>query len=56
MIAALMLGVGIGTFVVAPLRGSLPLAELYLLSALYPLTALVLAFVTLRVRWTRPSP
>ena len=43
MIAALMIGVGIGSYVIGPLRASLPLERLYLYSALYPAGAFILA-------------
>jgi fucose permease len=43
MIAALMLGVGIGSFVVGPLRGWLTFENLYRLSALYPAAVLGIA-------------
>lgn len=43
LIAALMLGVGLGSFMVGPLRASFALADLYRLSAVYPACALVLA-------------
>lgn len=42
LIAALMVGVGLGSFVVGALRTMLPLEQLYLLSACYPLLVLVL--------------
>ena len=45
MIAALMTGVGIGSFVIGPLRASLRLADLYLYSAAYPAGALALALL-----------
>jgi fucose permease len=53
MIAALMVGVGLGSFIVGPLREWLALEQLYQLSAVYPLTALVLAVFVLQPR-TRP--
>jgi fucose permease len=40
--AALMVGVGLGSFAIGPLRGGTSLATLYGLSALYPLGALAL--------------
>jgi predicted MFS family arabinose efflux permease len=43
LIAALMLGVGTGSFVIGPLREWLSFEQLYRLSALYPATAIVLA-------------
>ena len=55
--AALMVGVGVGSFVVGPLRGAVSLSELYQLSAGYPLLALGLCvWVTTAVkRLERPS-
>jgi predicted MFS family arabinose efflux permease len=53
MIAALMVGVGLGSFIVGPLREWLPLEQLYQVSAVYPLAALVLAAFVLQPR-TRP--
>jgi fucose permease len=50
MVAALMVGVGLGTFVIGPLRSALPLEHLYRLSALYPLLVLGLALVLLGSR------
>jgi predicted MFS family arabinose efflux permease len=44
MTAALMLGVGLGSFTVGPLRSVCSIGQIYLLSALYPLSALALAF------------
>jgi predicted MFS family arabinose efflux permease len=44
MTAALMLGVGLGSFTVGPLRSVCSIGQVYLLSALYPLSALALAF------------
>lgn len=48
LIAALMVGVGLGSYVVGLLREMLPLERLYQLSALYPAAVLVLAGVLLR--------
>jgi predicted MFS family arabinose efflux permease len=48
MIAALMVGVGVGSFVFGPLREVLSFAPLYRLSALYPALALLLAFLAVR--------
>ncbi len=42
LIAALMLGVGTGTFVIAPLRAELSLARLFQWSMLYPLIVITL--------------
>jgi fucose permease len=47
MVAALMAGVGLGTFVIGPLRSALPLEQLYAWSSLYPLSALILGLVLL---------
>ncbi|MDX1487547.1 MAG: MFS transporter [Acidiferrobacterales bacterium] len=44
MIAALMIGVGLGSFIIGPLRQWLTLEQLYQVSTIYPLAALVLAF------------
>lgn len=49
MIAALMIGVGLGSFVISPLRQWLTLEQLYQGSTIYPLAALALAF--LAVQW-----
>ncbi len=43
LIAALMVGVGLGSFVIGALREWLPLEHLYRVSAAYPLVALILA-------------
>ncbi|MBI4849684.1 MAG: MFS transporter, partial [Nitrospirae bacterium] len=43
MIAALMSGVGIGSYVIGPLRSSFTIERLYQLSALYPISVFVLA-------------
>ncbi|NBC00713.1 MAG: MFS transporter [Bacteroidetes bacterium] len=48
MIAALMTGVGIGSFVFGPLRDVFSFEQLYQLSALYPALALVAAFIIAR--------
>lgn len=52
LIAALMVGVGLGSWLVGLLRGMLPMEDLYRLSAAYPLLALLLALVVLRVAKT----
>lgn len=44
MTAALMLGVGLGSFVVGPLREAFTLGELYWISTGYPIAVLVIAF------------
>lgn len=43
LIAALMVGVGLGSFVIGPLRQAFTIAELYRFSTVYPLGALLLA-------------
>ncbi len=43
LIAALMVGVGLGSFTVGALRMALPLEQLYVLSSAYPLLVLALA-------------
>lgn len=43
LIAALMVGVGMGSFVIGPLREWLSFEQLYQLSAIYPATAIALA-------------
>lgn len=48
VVAALMLGIGVGSFVVGPLRELLPFDQLYRLSGLYPALALTLALVVVR--------
>ena len=48
LIAALMTGVGVGSWMVGALQASLPLAALYRLSSLYPILVLVLACPALR--------
>jgi hypothetical protein len=40
-----MVGVGLGSFLIGPLRASLTLAQLYTRSAAYPLAALALIAV-----------
>ena len=52
MIAALMFGVGIASFSIGPLRGSLALAGIYRLSALYPALALLIGASFTRVKQT----
>lgn len=54
MIAALMLGVGVGSYVIGPLRALLPLERLYQLSALYPALVLLIA-AALLPRYRRAS-
>ena len=48
MVAALMTGVGIGSFVFGPLQDVFSFDQLYQLSALYPALALVAAFIIAR--------
>ena len=43
LIAALMVGVGLGSFVIGPLREWLTFEQLYRLSAFYPATVIGLA-------------
>lgn len=43
LIAALMVGVGLGSFVIGPLRGWLTLEQIYRLSTLYPVLVIMLA-------------
>ena len=47
MVASLMIGVGVGTFVLGALRSALEFETLYRVSALYPTVALALALVVL---------
>jgi fucose permease len=51
LIAALMVGVGLGSFVIGPLRQAFTIAELYRFSTLYPLAALLLAFGVILARF-----
>lgn len=48
MTAALMLGVGLGSFTVGPLRETLSIAQIYRASAVYPCAAFVLALLAAR--------
>lgn len=50
LIAALMVGVGLGSFIIGPLRQTYTIAELYRFSTLYPLGALLLAFGVILAR------
>ncbi len=50
MVAALMVGVGLGSFIVGPLREWLSLEQLYQVSAAYPLMALALAVFVMQPR------
>lgn len=54
LIAALMVGVGLGSFLVGALREWLPLEQLYRVSVVYPLAALILARIVLIPR-SRPA-
>lgn len=49
LIAALMTGVGVGSWLVGGLQAHLPLDALYRLSSLYPILVLVLARLALRL-------
>lgn len=49
MIAALMSGVGIGSYVIGPLRSSFSIERLYQFSALYPLSVFVLAIMVAKI-------
>jgi predicted MFS family arabinose efflux permease len=53
MIASLMIGVGVGSFIIGPLRGAVSLERLYQYSALYPAGAFILALVTVAYRWRK---
>ncbi len=55
MIAALMVGVGLGSFLIGILRSQLTLEQLYQFSALYPLLVLVLGMVLQRSRKPRTA-
>lgn len=48
LIAALMVGVGVGSYVIGLLREAFPFERLYQISALYPLAALMLAWLVFR--------
>ncbi len=50
LIAALMAGVGIGSFLIGALQAQVPLATLYQVSSAYPLLVLLLAWPALRTR------
>jgi fucose permease len=52
LIAALMVGVGLGSFIIGPLRQAFTIAELYRFSTLYPLGALLLALGVILARFT----
>jgi fucose permease len=48
LIAALMVGVGLGSYVIGVLRELIPLEQLYRFSALYPFAVLILATLVIR--------
>jgi fucose permease len=56
LIAALMVGVGLGSYLVGALQAVLPLDALYRLSSVYPAAVLLLAVAALRSRVPRSSP
>ena len=56
MIAALMVGVGLGSFAIGALRQMLALEDLYRLSAAYPAAVLVLVAIVLRAGRAETSP
>ncbi len=56
LIAALMVGVGLGSYLVGALQAVLPLDALYRLSSVYPAAVLLLAGLVLRARVRRPEP
>lgn len=56
LIAALMVGVGLGSYLVGALQAALPLDALYRLSSVYPTAVLLLAVAALRSRVHRSSP
>lgn len=56
LIAALMVGVGLGSYVIGVLRELIPLEQLYRLSALYPLAVLILAALVSRKGFSLASP
>jgi fucose permease len=55
IIASLTVGIGIGSFVIGPLRQLLPLQELYRLSAFYPGIVLLLAISLLKTEYKHSS-
>ncbi len=55
MIAAVTVGIGIGSFVIGPLRQLLPLQQLYRLSAFYPGILLLLAIFLLQTEHRHSS-
>jgi len=50
LIAALMVGVGLGSYVIGVLRDAVDMEQLYRLSTFYPLVALLLGIIVLRQR------
>ena len=54
LIAALMVGVGLGSFVIGPLREWLALEQIYQISAFYPIAVIGLAW-WLVVGWRRAA-
>jgi fucose permease len=50
LIAALMVGVGLGSYVIGVLRDAVDMEQLYRLSTFYPIVALLLGIVVLRRR------
>jgi hypothetical protein len=55
LIAALMVGVGLGSFAIGPLRGWLALEQIYRLSAFYPIAVIGLAWWWVVVGWRRAA-
>jgi fucose permease len=56
LIAALMAGVGLGSYVIGALRELIPLEQLYRFSALYPLAVLILATLVSRKGFSPVTP
>jgi fucose permease len=56
LIAALMVGVGLGSYVIGALRELVPLEQLYRFSALYPLAVLILAMLVSRKGFRPVTP
>jgi len=55
LIAALMVGVGLGSYVIGALRDAIDMEQLYRLSTCYPFVALLLGIAVLRRRTTAAS-
>jgi hypothetical protein len=55
LIAALMVGVGLGSYVIGLLREAIAMEQLYRLSTFYPVVVLLLGFQVLRRRTTAMS-